>query len=301
MKFKFRRYYLYYLARCLAFIFYIIPLKLGLYIAKAVGCIAFLVLTRYRNLTIENLRIAFGGVKSEKEIRDIARKVFENLAKNAVELVNFPKINEKNIRKFVTIKNGEILRNALAKGKGAVMMTAHFGNWEMLGAGFRLEGYPGTTIGRKIYFYKYDQYLNYLRKIHDVNVIYRDDSPRKMLRVLKENRMLGIVADQDVDSVEGVFVDFFGKSAYTPIGPVVLATASGAPLIIALIIRGEDDHHTLVVEKPIEFVNTGDKEKDLVENTQRWSSVIESYIRRYPEQWVWMHRRWKTKAGQIEK
>ena len=130
--------------------------------------------------------------------------------------------------------------------------------------------------------------------MHDVNVIYRDESPRKILKVLKENRIVGIVADQDVESVEGVFVDFFGHPAYTPAGPAALARASGASLIPVLIMR-ENGKHSLVVEKPIELADTGDKEKDLVENTRRWSSVIESYIRKYPEQWVWLHRRWKTK------
>lgn len=296
MKFKFRRYYLYYLGRALAFVFYIIPLKIGLHIGKMAGRIAFWTLSPYRKIALDNLRLAFGKEKTENEIRSIARKVFENLGKNAVELVNFPKINERNFRKFVTLENRHVLDKAFAKGKGVIIITAHFGNWELLAAGFRLEGYPGVTIGRKIYFYKYDQYLNYLRKTHDVNVIYRDDSPRKMLKVLKDNKILGIVADQDVDSVEGVFVDFFGRPAYTPVGPAALAAVTGAALVPALILR-KNGHHSLIVEEPVELINTGDKEKDLVENTKRWSLVIESYIRKYPEQWVWMHRRWKTKKA----
>ncbi len=294
MKFKFRRYYLYYLGRFFALIFYIIPLGIGLRIAKILGRIAFWALPRYRNITIENLRIAFGGEKSEAEIRTIARKVFENLGKNAVELVNFPKINKRNFRKFVRLKNRAALDRAFEKGKGVIIITAHFGNWELLAAGFRLEGYPGVTVGRKIYFDRYDRFLNDLRKTHDVQVIYRDESPRKMLKVLKDNRILGIVADQDMDAVEGVFVDFFGHPAYTPTGPAALAKASGASLVPAIIVR-KNGRHVLMVEEAVELADTGDKEKDLVENTRRWSSVIESYIRRYPEQWVWMHRRWKTK------
>lgn len=296
MKFKFRRYYLYYLGRSLASIFYIIPLNIGLCIAALAGRAAYFMLAPYRNIALENLRLAFGSTKTEAQIRDIAIRVFENLGKNAVELVNFPKINEANFRKFITIKNREILDRAFRRGKGVIIITAHFGNWEMLAAGFRLEGYPGVTIGRKIYFYKYDDYLNYLRKTHDVQVIYRDDSPRKMLKVLKENRILGIVADQDVDSVEGVFIEFFGHRAYTPTGPAALAAVSGAALVPALIVR-DGNHHNLVIEEPIELVDTGDKEKDIIANTKAWSAVIESYIRKYPEQWVWMHRRWKTKEA----
>jgi KDO2-lipid IV(A) lauroyltransferase len=293
MKFKFRRYYLYYLGRCLAFLFYIIPLRAGLSIAGVLGNVAFLVPGKYRRVTIENLRTAFGGEKSDAEIRATARGVFRNVAKIAVELVNFPRIHTSNIDRFVRITHPEIIDAAFKAGRGTIVLTAHFGNWELLAMTLRVKGYPGVAVGRKIYFDKYDKYLNYLRKVHDVNVMDREQSPRAFLRVLRSNRILGILADQDVDSVEGVFVNFFGRPAYTPIGPVALAKASGAPLIPMFLVRS-GVRHTFHVEKPLELVDTGNKEADMAANTQAWSDVVEKYIRRYPEQWVWMHRRWKT-------
>ncbi|MFA6141814.1 MAG: lysophospholipid acyltransferase family protein [Candidatus Omnitrophota bacterium] len=296
MKFKLRRYYLYYLGRSLAFVFYLIPLNVGIHMAEALGRAAFNLLPKYRHLTINNLKAAFGSEKTEAEIQQIAKGVFINLAKSAAELVNFPKINESNIRDYVTLKNPEILDSAFSKGKGVIIITAHIGNWELMAAGLRLYGYPGVTVGRRIYFHKYDKYLNYLRKTHDVNVIYRDESPRKILKVLRENRIVGIVADQDVDAVEGVFIDFFGKSAYTPAGPAMIAAVSKASLVPVFIVR-EGSRHELIVEKPIELTDTGNKEEDLIKNTQKWSNVVESYIRKYPDQWVWMHRRWKTKKS----
>jgi KDO2-lipid IV(A) lauroyltransferase len=278
------------------FLVYHLPRRLGLFLAAKIAGFSYVILPKYRNLALENLTHAFGKEKSPKEIKALARKVFENLGKNAFELVQFPRINEKNLHKLVTLEGRENLDAGYAKGKGIVVITAHFGNWELMAATLRLNGCPGVTIGRRIYFYKYDQLLNYFRRVHDVNVIYRDDSPRKMLKVLKENRIVGVVADQDVDSVEGVFVDFFGRPAYTPIGPVGLARATGAALIPVLIRRNPDDTHTVIALKEIELIDTGDKEKDMVENTRRWSTVIESYIREHPEQWVWMHKRWKTRA-----
>lgn len=257
------------------------------------GCVYYL-LPEYRNITIDNLDLALGKEKSPKEIRNIAKAVFKNIGKSAAELVNFPKINENNIADFVTLKNRQILDEAFSKGKGIIIITAHIGNWELMAAALRLNNYPGVTVGRRIYFDKYDNYLNYLRKTHDVNVIYRDDSPRKILKVLKENRIVGIVADQDVDSVEGVFVNFFGRPAYTPAGPAAIAKTSGAALIPVFIIR-KNGRHELVIEEPIELADTGDKPGDIIKNTQKWSDVVESYIKRYPEQWVWMHKRWKTK------
>lgn len=293
MKFKFRRYYLYYWGRCLAYIFSLIPLSVGRPMAGFMGRIAFGIVAKYRNITISNLRSAFPE-KSDKEIRRIAVRVFENLGKSAAELVNFPKINESNIDKFVRIKNIETLDNELKRGKGVIMLTAHFGNWEMLAVTIRVKGYPGSVVGRRIYFHKYDNFLNYLRKVNDVNVIYRDQSPRSILKVLKANGIMGMLADQDVDSVEGVFVDFFGMPAYTPTGPAALAMASGASLLPAFIIR-EPAGHVLIIDNPIDIADTGDKEADIMTNTRRWSDVVESYIRRYPDQWVWMHRRWKTR------
>lgn len=296
MKFKFRRYYLYYLGKAAAFKFYILPLNVGLYIGKLLGALAFCILARYRNVTIENLQAAFGKEKTKNEIRGIAKRVFENLAKNTVELVNFPKINKDNIKKLVQVENIDRLNKAFELGKGVIILTSHFGNWELVGVTLRLWGYQGVVIVRRIYFDKYDKYLNRLRKVHDVDIIYRDESPKRMLRVLKENKIVGVLADQDVDSVDGVFVNFFGRPAYTPIGPVALAKASGAALVPTFIIR-RNGKHTLVIEEPIKLADTGDKEKDIATNTQAWSNVVESYIRRYPDQWVWMHRRWKTQAA----
>ncbi len=293
MRYKYRRYYLYYLGRVAAFLVFLLPVSIGRAIAQVLGRCAFFLLPRYRNITIENLSRAFGNEKTPDEIRRIAVKVFENLGRNAAELVNFPKINRENIDCFIRTEGLDIVDESFAKGKGTIILASHFGNWELLGLTFRVKGYPGVTIGRRIYFYKYDKYLNHLRRTQDINVIYRDESPKKMLKTLRENKILGIVADQDVDSVDGVFVNFFGRSAYTPVGPVVLAKATDAKLIPVFAIR-EGSRHRLVIEKPVELVDTGNRNADIVTNTQKWSDVVESYIRRYPEQWVWMHRRWKT-------
>ncbi|MDP3790633.1 MAG: lysophospholipid acyltransferase family protein [Candidatus Omnitrophota bacterium] len=294
MKYKYRRYYLYYLGRVAAFLVYLLPMSVSSAIAAFFGRCAFFLLPKYRDIAIDNLTHAFGAEKTPRQIKDIAIKVFENLGRNAAELINFPKIKEDNIDRFVSVEGLDTVDGSFARGKGTIILASHFGNWELLGLTFRVKGYPGSTIGRKIYFYKYDNWLNNLRRARDINVIYRDESPRKMLRVLKDNKILGIVADQDVDSVEGVFVNFFGRPAYTPVGPAVLAQATGASLIPTFVIR-EGNRHRFVVEKPVELINTGNKEADIVTNTQKWSDVVESYIRRYPEQWVWVHKRWKTK------
>ena len=294
MKFKLRRYYLYYVTRILAFLLGLLPLRVALCIADVFGTLAFYALSKYRRIALENLGSAFGKEKTTRELNRIARDVFRNFARNAVELINFPKLTRGNINSFVRIKNIDILKEALDKGKGVIIATGHFGNWELLAVTVSLKGYKGAVVGRRIYFDKYDSYLNSIRRDKGVKIIYRDESPKNMLRVLKDNGVLGILADQDVDSVNSVFVNFFGMPAYTPAGPAALARASGAALIPGFIVR-ENGHHVLMLEEPIQLSETGEKEKDIVSDMQKYSDVLEEYVRRYPEFWVWVHRRWKTK------
>jgi KDO2-lipid IV(A) lauroyltransferase len=115
-----------------------------------------------------------------------------------------------------------------------------------------------------------------------------------MLRILKNNELLGILPDQDTDKVDGIFVDFLGQQAYTPTGPVSLALATGASIVPCFIVRKKSKHY-LYIEKPLELEVTGNKEADIRINTEKWSYIFEKYIREYPDQWVWMHKRWNTK------
>jgi len=135
-----------------------------------------------------------------------------------------------------------------------------------------------------------------LRHSKGVKTLYRDDKKilKVSLKVLKSNKLLAIAPDQDIASVSGVFVDFFGKKAYTPTGPVALALLSGAPIIPAFTVRKNGKLHFLT-DEPIYVKSTGDRKRDIITYTQRWSDVVEKYIRMYPSQWVWMHRRWKTR------
>lgn len=246
-----------------------------------------------RRQTLENLRNAFPE-KSDAEIERIAKGVFTNLCKNGVEWVSVRKLNKENIDLWVKSEGLDKIGRVLSKGKGGIVLSSHFGNWELLHVYFPLKGYHGTTIARRLYFDKYDQFLSSVRASKGVSVIYRGESPKKLLRLLKQNKLIGILADQDMDSVEGIFVDFFGKPAYTPKAPVAFSLASGAPLIPCLVIR-EGGRHRLVIEDPIEMEEKSTKDETIRFNTERWSRLMESYVRKYPEQWVWMHRRWKTK------
>ncbi len=292
MKHKFYRPILYYLLISAGALFNLLPYRVGFIVSGFLGRTAFHILPKEKKKTLSHLRLAFGNEKSEKEIREIGAKVFEHYGRTMSELAQVDKIIP-HFDDIVRASGYEHFDKGLKAGKGVVVTIAHFGNWEIMGGYTAMKGYPCTVIARKIYYEKYDRLLVDLRNKMKVETIYRDASVKSMLGVLKKNRMLGFVVDQDVASVDGVFVNFFNHPAFTPTAPVRFALASGAPIIPVFIVREGIRHH-MIVEPAIELTETGNKEEDVRINTQKWVDVQEKYIRRYPHLWVWNHKRWKS-------
>ena len=277
----------------------LIPLKIGLFLAEKLGIIAGKVIGKYNNVAMSNLNDVFSNDVSKN--KKISEKVFANLAKNGVEWIKLCSMAPEKVDTVISEYEGlHYIDEVLAAGNGVLVLGFHFGNWELLGFGLKRRGYPGSLVARRIYFHKYDKLLVKLRMKYGAKTIYRDESPRKMLRELKEGRILGIVPDQDVDSVDGVFVDFFGKKTFTPTAPVKLAMTAKTKLVPILVVRKKDNTHKLIVEKPID-VSGGNKTKEnVLKYTQEWTGVLEKYVRMYPEQWVWLHSRWKTQPEETE-
>jgi len=295
VKHRIRRRYLYYLLKTASFISLLFPIKINRFLGRRMGECAFFLAGSQRKKAISNLRIAFGGEKSAGEIKDIAKGVFRNLGENLLETMNSSKFTPRNIDKYVKIKGLETVEKVLSQKRGFIVLSGHFGNWELLAGYFGVKKYPVNVLARKLRYDKYDTWLNDLRSNMGVNVIMRDGSAKTILRLLREGQSVAILADQDISSLDGVFVDFFGRPAFTPTAPVILALATAVPIIPMFIVR-EKDIHTIYVEEPLELEITGNKETDIKVNTQKWSNVIESYIRKYPSHWVWIHERWKTEA-----
>ena len=290
---KWYRHLLYYLLIGSRAFFMLLPYRWGFSFGGTLGRITFHILPKEKRKTLAHLRTAFGSEKSEKELAKLGEKVFEHYGKTMAELGLVDKILPR-INEFAISTGYENVHEALGKGKGVIVIIAHFGNWELMG------GYSGlvekmscNVIARRIYFEPYDRLLNELRRKMRMNVIYRDSSPKQVLSILKRNEILCMVVDQDVDTVEGVFVNFFGKPAYTPAAPVRFSMVTGAPILISYAVRDGLKHH-ITVTPPIELVNTGNKEEDIRTNTQKWVSLQEEFIRKNPDQWVWNHKRWKT-------
>ena len=297
MKKKWYRPVLYICARSIQPLLLFLPRVIVLGIAKLLGWSAFYFLKRERERTLSHIRYAFGSSKDEQWCTQIVRRVFVNMALTAADFARFPRMRMKHIEALVTTVGMEKVEDIMQRQeRGLIVITAHLGNWELIAATFMNHGYTGCVLGTEIYYSLYNQIIIDLRESQKVYTFYRDRSPKDILRRLKSGEVVGILPDQDIADVEGIFLDFFGKPAYTPTGPVKLALAADVPIILAFMVRAGDRYRLLFddIIEPVLFEGE-DKTKAVERMTRRWHTIVERYIKAYPDQWVWMHNRWKTK------
>ena len=265
-----------------------LALSIGVYLATAIFGFSH----RQKDRACKHLKQSLGIEYPAAE--QLVRRSFRNTGKNLMEFMQLPRMSPETIHQLVTFEGREHIDRALDQGRGAIILTAHFGNWELLGASILANGYTIRGITRQLRSKRLDAIVSSYREKVGWQGIDRDRSIREVLRCLKRNELIAILADVDTRT-QGIFVDFFGRPAYTPYSPVAFALKTGAAILPTFIIRQPDDSHRAVVEAPLLLQQGGEKEQDLLVNTQRFTKIIESYIRRYPEQWIWMHERWKTK------
>ena len=275
----------------------LLPPSAGIRLGGFLGGLTYYLLARERNRALEHLSIAFPSEKNLSEKRKIAKRCFQNLGKNGVEFVNFNRI-KKDLDRSITIEGKKHLDDALAQGKGVIWLTAHLGNWELLASYIAHKGYPLSVVARMANDKRFNRLLVNMRKRESVDVILRESpsAGRQILQVLKNRGILAMLIDQDT-KVKGVMADFFGRKANTPAGPAILARRRTVPVLTGFILRETNRKHRIVVCPPFEIVRTDDRQRDLEVNTERFNKVIEQHIRAYPEQWVWMHRRWRRETA----
>ena len=265
-------------------------------IADICGFFTWHILLKEQAKTLQHLRQAFRFEKSDKELRLIGLRVFQNLGKTAVDVLRMQKVLNGSVPIECSKAVFQKIDLARSKGNGMICLTAHFGNWELITGFIIKSGYTGTVIGKKIYYEPFNRVLENIRLKTGAQIIYRDQSPKLILKTLKRNELIGILPDQDVDSIEGVFIRFFGEWAYTPTAPAKISLASGAPILPLFMARDGSGYQLLSDELiwPDEYREL-EREEAVLQITKRWSKVIENAIRQRPEQWAWMHRRWKTR------
>lgn len=192
-------------------------------------------------------------------------------------------------------------REALKRNRGLLMFGAHFGNWELEAVAFAHLMQPVVVIYRPLDSNLLDNLVLRVRSSGGNIPLAKDKAMRSMLRHLKNNDVLGILIDQNVASYEGVFVDFFGRPACTTDGLALLALHTKAPVLPGYMVRLADGKYRLIIGEEVTIVQTGDRDADIAVNTQNFTRIIENMIRQYPDQWLWVHQRWKTKPWQKRK
>ena len=247
-------------------------------------------------MALENLQVAFGKEKSERERRAIAQRAFQNLGMMAVEFFRIPRMDVETFKKRVTIEGLERALRLLEKGKGVLLLLSHFGNWEMMGIMSKLIGDSIMVLAKPMKKnMRMDQYITEIRNAAGLEVVSSIKAGRTVIKALSKNRVVGILIDQRAKRSEGVWADFFGKKAPTTPGLAVLAMKTGAPVVPVFMVRNGFGKHRLIIQEPLELVHTGDIKKDAETNTQLFNHTLESMIRQYPDQWFWVHRRWERK------
>ena len=273
----------------------ILPRRLALAIGKGLGAVARIVLPHLRRHAQMNLQIAFPALDDHTRAQ-IERGTFRNLGRALGEVTQFPKLNRANIELVVVYEGLENYRNAIAQGRGVILLTGHIGAWELSVFAHSIYGYPMSFLARRVDNPLVERFAEANRARFGNRSIDKKGGMRDVLKTLKAGGVVGILADLNSAREEGVFVDFFGQQACTTAGVATLALRTGAVVLPGYILWDEVKRiHRLCFEPPLETVNTGNPKDDILTNTARYAKVLEAVIRRHPDQWLWIHRRWKTR------
>jgi Kdo2-lipid IVA lauroyltransferase/acyltransferase len=289
----------YTIARAFLSILGALPRSAAVAVGRALGYFAYLLPTRLRRTGLRNIEIAFPDLP-EGEKKRLLRGCFDNLGRLLGEVSQFPRMTRERLRQMIEYDQVGLahLRTAEAERRGVIFLTGHLGVWEILSFGWSALEYPISFLVRPIDNPRIEEMIEGLRTRFGNIAIDKKAAARRAIRVLREGGTLGILSDLNTQEREGVFVPFFGKLACTNAGIATLALKTNAVVIPTCAVwdpkRGKYFFHG---DPPIDLIRTGDHEKDLEVNTARFAAAMEHMIRLYPDQWMWIHRRWKTRPA----
>jgi KDO2-lipid IV(A) lauroyltransferase len=275
----------------------LIPLGPALALGAALGRLAWLMGRKSRRRSLDHLAAAFPE-RSERERRRIAREMFVNMGRSAMELAAI-RWYDRRLDGYVELADPDLLRQVMARGRGVIFVTGHLGNWELLARRIARAGVPNAVIAKASWDAKLDERVARFRSEGGVTTLWREspDTGRAIIRTLRSGKALGLLIDQDT-RVQGLFVPFFGRPAFTPRAAADLAIRFGAPVVVGSIHRKGpgpgDGHRVELVEIPIP-AHPPDREAQAVRLTAACTAALEAAIRRHPAEWVWMHERWHTR------
>jgi KDO2-lipid IV(A) lauroyltransferase len=264
-------------------------------IGAVVGGAAFLLLGRLRSTGMRNLALAFPAMAEDERWR-ILRRLYRNLGWLLAEFCQMPRYTRVNTAASVRYEGLDHYLAARERGKGVLIVTGHLGAWELSSYYHSLMGYPMSMVIRRLDNPLVDQLVNRIRCLHGNRVLHKDDFARGLLAAMRQGETVGILMDTNMTPPQGVFVPFFGRPACTASGLARVALRTGAAVLPGFMLWEEAERRYVLHFGPeIELASTGDDERDMIENTARCTAVIEAWVREYPDQWLWVHRRWKTR------
>ena len=250
---------------------------------------------RLRQTGLRNLELAFPK-KSAAERKRILRRLYRNLGWLLAEFCQMPKYTRENTRGFLRYEGLEHYLAARERGKGVLIVTGHLGAWELSSFYHSLMGHPMSIVIRRLDNVRVDRLVNAIRCLHGNRVLHKDDFARGLLGAMRQGETVGILMDTNMTPPQGVFVPFFGRPACTASGLARVALRTGATVLPGFMVWEEaEQKYVLRFGEEIPVIATGDDEADTLANTVKFTAVIEEWVRRYPEQWLWVHRRWKTR------
>lgn len=271
------------------------PLSLVRRLGEALGLMFYLVDRVHRRIALANLEVAFPK-KSADECRLIARSMFQHFGRLLLELLKYSSLSQERQLALVDWEGEERVRLALAQGKGILFCTGHFGFWEQQALAHALKFEPMAVMARPLDNPKLHDLLESIRTSNGNEVVYRRGAVRKALRLLADGKAVGILIDQHMTSADAIYVDFFGRPAATTSTLAALAIRTGAPVIPLFAFPLPGGRYRMIYEHPV-APPSADSEDAVREFTQRCTDVLEMHVRRHPELWLWMHRRWRDAPG----
>jgi KDO2-lipid IV(A) lauroyltransferase len=273
------------------------PRSLARGIGSGVGSVAYRVLPRLRRVGLRNLELAFPQL-SDADREEILRRLYRNLGWLLAEFCQMPRYTQENTTGFLRCEGLEHYLAARERGKGVLIVTGHLGAWELSSFYHSLMGYPMSMVIRRLDNAKVDQLVNGIRCLHGNRVLHKDDFARGLLTAMRAGETVGILMDTNMTPPQGEFAPFFGILACTASGLARVALKTGAAVLPGFMVwEPRERKYVLHFGPELKFAQTGDTEADVLAATTQCNQVLEVWIRRYPDQWLWIHRRWKTRPA----
>ena len=272
-----------------------IPFRLGQRIGKVLGFLAYLIPLERKAVALENIQQSRCGKNPDLLPMQLLRKVYSHFGQMVFEVPHILRLHNANLERYFVFEGEEHLAGAYKKNKGVFVLTGHFGNWEMMSAAITLRFGRAAVVVRPLDFAPMDRFMSDLRTRFGTEIIPQKRGMRRILAATKQNKAIGILMDQSVDWFQGAFVPFLGRLACTNKGLALMALKTGTPVVPAFSVRQKDGRYRVILEREVELRRSGDKIREIEDNTALFTSIIEKYVLAHPDQWFWFHRRWKTK------